>query len=87
MEGLAAVRKKIEDAFNEARSGTAPIVNHPRKSAPTRPLAERATFWVRASEIAASRLPDHSENDRRIHNVCAPTETAEELYALFGSKS
>jgi hypothetical protein len=78
-EGLAAIRKKIEDAFNQARTGPAPIVNQPRKLTMLPPLAERAAFLVRASEIAASRLPGHASNGG-VHRICVPTETAEELF-------
>jgi hypothetical protein len=89
-EGLAAIRKKIEDAFNQARTGPAPIVN-PRRPAMLRPLAERAAFLVRASEIAASRLPGHDAGSGRVHRICVPTETAEELFeealASLGFKS
>ena len=78
-EGLAAIRKKIEDAFNQARTEPAPIANQPRRPAMLRPLAERAAFLARASEIAASRLPGHAGSGG-VHRICVPTETAEELF-------
>ena len=79
-DGLAAIRKTIEDAFSRARTEPAPQAIHAKKAATLRPLCERAAFLVRASVVAASRLQRNAVNDRDVHQICEPKETAEELF-------